>query len=200
VKTTLFALLLPISLLGLSPVNANTYSYNVDLVTNSETATVAGTIVTTCDNCVLLPANIISWSFTVNGSNGMSSSDGIGYVSVSFALTSPLTATASNITFDPLTLPISSYIEFGYPDLPNFTGEPSLVFQAEPGLSILYSVNVSSGVMEGVASSNLQSPIEIATLEAATPLPASLPLFAAGLAGLGLFGWRRKRKGAVPAA
>jgi len=31
---------------------------------------------------------------------------------------------------------------------------------------------------------------------ALTPLPAALPLFATGLAGLGLFGWRRKRKGA----
>jgi len=28
----------------------------------------------------------------------------------------------------------------------------------------------------------------------ATPLPAALPLFATGLGGLGLFGWRRKRK------
>ena len=27
-----------------------------------------------------------------------------------------------------------------------------------------------------------------------TPLPATLPLFATGLAGLGLLGWRRKRK------
>ena len=27
-----------------------------------------------------------------------------------------------------------------------------------------------------------------------TPLPAALPLFATGLAGLGLLGWRRKRK------
>lgn len=27
-----------------------------------------------------------------------------------------------------------------------------------------------------------------------TPLPAALPLFATGLGGLGLFGWRRKRK------
>jgi len=27
-----------------------------------------------------------------------------------------------------------------------------------------------------------------------TPIPAALPLFATGLAGLGLLGWRRKRK------
>ena len=27
-----------------------------------------------------------------------------------------------------------------------------------------------------------------------TPLPAALPLFATGLGGLGLLGWRRKRK------
>jgi len=34
-----------------------------------------------------------------------------------------------------------------------------------------------------------------------TPLPATLPLFATGLGGLGLFGWRRKRKnGAALAA
>jgi hypothetical protein len=30
--------------------------------------------------------------------------------------------------------------------------------------------------------------------EAATPLPTALPLFATGLGGLGLLGWRRKRK------
>lgn len=34
----------------------------------------------------------------------------------------------------------------------------------------------------------------------ATPLPAALPLFASGLGGLGLFGWRRKRKIAALAA
>lgn len=30
--------------------------------------------------------------------------------------------------------------------------------------------------------------------EAATPLPAALPLFATGLGAMGFFGWRRKRK------
>ena len=33
-----------------------------------------------------------------------------------------------------------------------------------------------------------------------TPLPATLPLFATGLGGLGLFGWRRKRKNKTAAA
>jgi hypothetical protein len=31
------------------------------------------------------------------------------------------------------------------------------------------------------------------TFAVATPLPATLPLFATGLGTLGLFGWRRKR-------
>ncbi len=35
---------------------------------------------------------------------------------------------------------------------------------------------------------------------AATPLPAALPMFLSGLGGLGLFGWRRKRKNAAIAA
>jgi hypothetical protein len=34
----------------------------------------------------------------------------------------------------------------------------------------------------------------------ATPLPAALPLFVGGLGALGLLGWRRKKKAAVPAA
>ena len=33
-----------------------------------------------------------------------------------------------------------------------------------------------------------------------TPLPAALPLFATGLGALGLFGWRRKQKGATAIA
>jgi len=35
---------------------------------------------------------------------------------------------------------------------------------------------------------------------AATPLPATLPLFATGLGALGLLGWRRKRKGGAGVA
>jgi hypothetical protein len=34
----------------------------------------------------------------------------------------------------------------------------------------------------------------------ATPLPATLPLFATGLGAMGLFGWRKKRKNAAALA
>ena len=47
------------------------------------------------------------------------------------------------------------------------------------------------------------APTYVGTLEVfatTTPLPAALPLFASGLAGLGLLGWRRKRKAAALAA
>jgi hypothetical protein len=51
----------------------------------------------------------------------------------------------------------------------------------------------SSGDFFLFASAEAQSSAtELGT--AATPLPAALPLFASGLGGLGLLGWRRKRK------
>ena len=34
----------------------------------------------------------------------------------------------------------------------------------------------------------------VSDVDSVVPLPAALPLFATGLAGLGLLGWRRKRK------
>jgi hypothetical protein len=40
--------------------------------------------------------------------------------------------------------------------------------------------------------------VQIVGTVSSVPLPAALPLFATGLAGLGLLGWRRKRK-AIPA-
>jgi hypothetical protein len=42
----------------------------------------------------------------------------------------------------------------------------------------------------GVPAGNIVATAEITT----TPLPAALPLFATGIGGLGLLGWRRKRK------
>ena len=79
-----------------------------------------------------------------------------------------------------------------------------MVFQAEPVLSIFYSVSADSmGGMVGVASSALQSQIEIATIASpvvGVPAPiagAGLPGMATVLAGVGLVWWRRKRNAAA---
>jgi hypothetical protein len=46
------------------------------------------------------------------------------------------------------------------------------------------------------STGTLTQPVTIATIETTSnvPLPAALPLFATGLVGLGLLGWRRKKK------
>jgi hypothetical protein len=53
----------------------------------------------------------------------------------------------------------------------------------------LLSVNWQADAFGG----NLGNPVFTGTVSA-TPLPAALPLFSAGLGLMGLFGWRRKRK------
>lgn len=58
--------------------------------------------------------------------------------------------------------------------------------------------NPNTGNWDGSGASNFYSgPFVVGTV---TPLPASLPLFATGLGGLGLLGWRRKRKAAAATA
>jgi len=64
---------------------------------------------------------------------------------------------------------------------PVFTIDPNF---AEAGL---FSLEFSDGIANVSAGS-------------ATPLPAALPLFATGLGGLGLLGWRRKKRAAALAA
>jgi hypothetical protein len=55
------------------------------------------------------------------------------------------------------------------------------------------------GTNFGYIADTLEASQEFAIFSA-TPLPAALPLFATGLGGLGLLGWRRKRKNAAAIA
>jgi hypothetical protein len=71
----------------------------------------------------------------------------------------------------------------------------TLFFVDEPStnaVSSLYTVNLLTGAATLVGSTGVSNLDGLAF--ASTPLPAALPLFATGLAGLGLLGWRRKRK------
>jgi hypothetical protein len=76
------------------------------------------------------------------------------------------------------------------------------LYGAENVVSHLYSVNTSTGAMTDllVLLTGQQSAftgLSVAPSSvSAVPLPATLPLFASGLAGLGLLGWRRKKAAA----
>jgi hypothetical protein len=73
-----------------------------------------------------------------------------------------------------------------------FEGTSSMFF-IPSGIGFADSAGNSTNTVEATAA--LSGTISYNfTTTAATPLPAALPLFATGIGGLGLLGWRRKRK------
>ena len=112
------------------------------------------------------------------------------------------TITGSQIVLDGL------FPEKGLYDHFSYSADNGMnVFGGPGGLFLTFQ-----GVLDGHARSiadarflDFSNPpvIEMQTLTGEvlpTPIPAALPLFATGLAGLGLIGWRRKRKVALAAA
>jgi hypothetical protein len=65
--------------------------------------------------------------------------------------------------------------------------------------AVWYSQNEFGDTLTGSGSATITE-LGVGGLQSETPLPAALPLFATGLGGLGLLGWRRKRKAKVAAA
>jgi hypothetical protein len=78
------------------------------------------------------------------------------------------------------------------------TGSPAATMIILTGLTngVAYTaiVSATNAVGTGPPSASSNSFTPTAEIPPATPLPAALPLFATGIGGLGLFGWRRKRK------
>jgi hypothetical protein len=88
---------------------------------------------------------------------------------------------------------------------------PTGVVNIEFTVSANFYVECFGGGYSGNCDSNEASIVGTPTYELelsvpdglcleATPLPATFPLFATGLGAMGLFGWRRKRKGAAAIA
>jgi hypothetical protein len=66
----------------------------------------------------------------------------------------------------------------------------------------IYTINPATGTATFVTTEDPAAGLVygLAPYPADTPLPAAFPLFATGLGGLGLLGWRRKRKSAAALA
>ena len=76
----------------------------------------------------------------------------------------------------------------------NETTNAAAIPQAVDGAT-LYTLLAGNYTLYYVSSNDLPEVLQT-TLTPTIPLPATLPLFATGLAGLGLLGWRRKKKAA----
>jgi hypothetical protein len=77
--------------------------------------------------------------------------------------------------------------------LPGFSVTESFTVGGGPGVGTPF--NLWYNGLPGNNNLGLQNFSEVSgDFQATTPLPAALPLFATGLGGLSLLGWRRKRK------
>ena len=92
---------------------------------------------------------------------------------------------------DPTTLPFNPTHLLGMIFSNNATG----IFAAGSG-TIFPSDATSMCTVDSTRTSCVISGMITVATTSPVPLPATLPLFATGLAGLGLLGWRRKKKAA----
>ena len=113
----------------------------------------------------------------VTSNNGTTSSQ---ESAVQFSNSTAINGFLSEISSPTTNLPLSITTPFTYTPTMNDNALTELYFQ-----TVNNGACVTCSVLNGTITS---------VTESATPLPAALPLFATGLSGLGLLGWRRKRK------
>jgi len=198
-----------LALLGVSvsatPSEATTY--NVDLVVGG--GTVTGSIQTDGTLGPLATTNITGYSLNlVEGllsatlNPGNSSFDGSGFTDVSPG--SPnLTATATQLFYNfGLVYDAAFYLNannntiFCLHDAAGACSVSSAAADADGGAPAMI-LGLGNGSFTFTPESG---DVCIAGECGTTPLPAALPLFATGLGGLGLLGWRRRRKVQATAA
>jgi len=170
--------------------------YNVNLAVGAGNS-VTGFIQTNCTSCTLVSTNNISpnitgFSLSLNiGANPPvvltpSDSDGLNVTGTD------LTATPTAILFNFGASDGGTVFSFGTTVVGEFCLS-SNINSCNPPTPLIF---ITTG--PGVFAESLPGAVTlpVATFSATTPLPAALPLFATGLAGLGLLGWRRKKAAA----
>jgi hypothetical protein len=187
-KSKLLGLLALVPMLGLSPANASSYTYDVSFAIGTDTVT--GTIVTNCDVCNLSPTDIASWSFVLDNLYFLSSTDA-STVTVSFA--SPLTATPTVIDF----IPANTNSSLNFTDNTTRNGLDFTTF-SDQNSQITFIASPAEFFTLSIPTTTTSFLIaQVAT----TPLPATIWLLVGGIGGLGFLAYRgTKRTAAITTA
>lgn len=129
-----------------------------------------------------------SYGFSEIDVGGTAETVGTGYASTQFNGTFSLTFAVGDVVDVHFEVISESNTAFTDSSMASAT-DPLISIDSSNPDSGQYCIAVSDGVGNGGSCG-----------ASATPLPATLPLFASGLGALGLFGWRRKRKDAAALA
>ena len=183
-------------------------------ITYTETATVSGTLMTSPTQILIISNDLLTLTGTGNTTNITNpvSFAFLNNVTASFTLSSGGTVFQSGTFTDPIevfdtqiaspVLPVA-----GFHDLVNSQDILDTFNAAFASYDLRTSIGPITGPSFITKDSSLLTALTgehlsftsagDATFTAiVTPLPAALPLFASGLVGLGLLGWRRKRAAA----
>jgi hypothetical protein len=207
-KTKVLGVVAAFALLGFSPANASTFTYNLFLASPpySGGGLLTGTITTDCNSCTLSASDITAYSVT--GIDGIHSPFTITSAAPGafFQLVGPdLIATPSGIFFNfgDQTTPSYFWMFSPFGSLGNYS-QFALINAGTDGRGSsghfkFFNDNLSGPQTIFIGTQNLFDLTSIAYPVSPTPVPAALPLFATGLAVMGLLGWRRKRNAAAKA-
>jgi hypothetical protein len=149
------------------------------------------------------PANALTFDFSFDGGAVTGEVDGLFAGGTGEAATHVIVKTESvpGLGFTPPYDTISDTVQVNSFDV-NAAGQITtatyLAYNGTYDLCLSYGycayfVNCAPSFLTVFSNPNGASGFDL-TFTSATPLPAALPLFATGLGGLGLLGWRRKRK------
>ncbi len=188
-KAKLCGLIALIALLNVTQAGATTF--NLENLQIAPSYSVTGSITTNgATGTLSSQTDISSWNLIINTGNGPVDLNGPGSPATSAVNYTglALSVVGTGLFFN-YGLSTDSFFEIGTTTGPN----ENVVLEdaSHPGGPLLqFNDGVDS---QSTSSESGNTQIGIAS---ATPLPATLSLFATGLGAMGLFGWRRKRKNA----
>ena len=118
-------------------------------------------------------------------------------VPVTFLDNTGYSGTSPNYSFHPnvpTDLGEQNSQNLGFFYVPFFPGGSAFAFDPLANDTYIFTLSLTDNTNNNASLGSVQATVIAGEGAAATPLPAALPLFASGLGGLGLLGWRRKRK------